>query len=172
MKIAEKYQDRALVLYQGVFTVNIISILGNHIRHLPGHDSKILQRIFRIFVEIAQNVAYYSNETLEMNAGNICGSGWIAVQEFDKFYRVTTGNPIKPEHANKLKRYCDEINNRNTEALKILKRETRSQAMVRETGAQLGLIQISILSENKLEYEFNSKDDPTNFFIISAGINK
>jgi hypothetical protein len=172
MIIGKEYQENALLIYRGVFTVNLISILGNHIRLLPDHDPKLLQRVFRIFVEISQNVSYYSIEARKVKDGLSCGMGWVTIQDFNDCYRITTGNPIKPEHAPKLKNYCSEINALGGEELRSLKRETRSQAIVRETGAQVGLIQSSILSGNKLDYVLSDSENEGCFFILSTKINK
>ena len=172
MIIGKEYQENALLVYKGVFTVNLISILGNHLKSLPDHDSKHLQRIFRIFVEISQNVSYYSEETMSVREGMDSGVGWITVQEFDTCYTITTGNYIKPEHAPRLEKYCSEINSLNGEELRTLKRNIRSEAMVRETGAQVGLIQSSIISGNKLNFTLTGSGDQLNYFILSVKINK
>lgn len=172
MLINKEYHEKALLIYGGVFTLNLISTLGNHIKSLTGHHPKILQRIFRIFIEITQNVSYYSDKTMQVANGLVCGTGWVAIQEFEDHYKITTGNPIKPEHAPRLEKYCSEINSLGMEELKVLKRETRSQAMIRETGAQIGLIQISIASGNKLDYQLPVLADQQHFFIISARADK
>jgi len=172
MIIAKEYQDKALLIYKGVFTVNLISILGNHLRSLPNHDPRHLQKIFRIFVEISQNVSYYSEETVPAKEGMQSGVGWVTVQEYDDYYAVTTGNAIKPEHVSKLEKYCNQINSLDGEELRMLKRETRSEAMIRETGAQVGLIQISILSSNKLLFTFADIGQTGKYFTLSTRLNK
>lgn len=172
MVIAKEYQENALLIYKGVFTVNLISILGNHIRSLPDHDSRCLQRVFRIFVEISQNVSYYSEETMQVKEGMPSGVGWVTIQEFSDYYSVTTGNIIKPEHAPKLEKYCSEINSLDGEELRTLKRKIRSEAMIRETGAQVGLIQTSILSGSKLDFILSDTKSEGAYFILSTKIIK
>ena len=172
MFIAKEYQERSLLIYQGVFTVNLISILGNHIRLLPGHDALLMQHVFKVFIELSQNVSYYSYRTLELKEGVLCGIGWVSIQETDTTYRITTGNPIRPEHGPKLENYCKEINGLDEEALKTLKRKTRAQAMMRDTNAQIGLIQIGLLSGSKLDFDITAVNEHESFFRISATINK
>jgi hypothetical protein len=172
MIIKKEYQENSLLLFQGTLTVNLISILGNHLRLLLNHDFKGLQKIFKIFIELAQNVSYYSADTFEVNSGLYCGAGWISVQEMGNHYRVTTGNLIKPEDGPILIRYCEEINSLPEEDLRKLKREIRSEAMVRDTGAHIGLIQISILSGNKLDYSVTGESDSNPVFILATRINK
>jgi hypothetical protein len=172
MTIEKEYQEDSLLIFKGVLTVNLISILGNHLRLLISYDSKIFQKIFKIFVEVTQNVYYYSTENHEISEGIRGGAGWVSVQEFETEYRVTTGNQIKAEHAPKLVQYCTEINSMNEEQLRILKRETRSQAMVRDTGAHIGLIQTSIVSGNKLTFKIVEKAGSELEFILTTTITK
>jgi len=172
MIIKKEYQENSLMLYEGTLTVNLISILSNHIRLLLNHDFKGLQKIFKIFIELAQNVSYYSAESFEVNTGVFCGSGWISVQVLNDHYHVSTGNVIKPGDGDTLIRYCEEINSLTEEELRKLKREIRSEALVRETGAHIGLIQTSIISGNKLEFHIDKEDESKPVFILTAKINK
>jgi hypothetical protein len=172
MFIPKEYQERSLLMYQGVLTVNLISILGNHIRILPGHDPLLLQRIFKIFIELTQNVSYYSAENVEIKEGVFCGVGWVTLQEFGDSYYITTGNPIKTEHGPKLEQYCREINSLGEEALRTLKRKTRAQAMLRDINAHIGLIQTGLISGSKLDFQIADDDQSEKIFRISAKVIK
>ncbi len=172
MIIKKEYQEKSLLLYQGTLTVNLISILSNHIRLLLSHDFKALQKIFKIFIELCQNVSYYSAETFEVNTGIFCGSGWVSIQDLEECYHITTGNIIKPGDTDTLIRYCQEINSLSEEELRKLKREIRSEALAKETGAHIGLIQTSIISGNHLEFLIDNQDAEKPVFILTAVINK
>jgi hypothetical protein len=172
MNIPVENQEKSLMIYKGAFTVNLISILGNQIRLLPEIDFRIVQKIFRIFMELTQNVSYYSAEVVNVKSGVSCGSGWVSVQDYDDYMKVTTGNRILPEHAAKLVQYCNEINSFDNEQLRKLKRDIRSQALERDTGAQIGLIQTSIISGNKLDLYITSQKEKDDYFIISASTSK
>jgi hypothetical protein len=173
MIISKEYQENSLLIYKGAFTVNLISILGNQIRLLPEIDFKTVQKLFKIFMELTQNVSYYSAEVVDVKSGTSCGSGWVSIQNFEDSIRISTGNFIKPEHRPKLVSYCQEINSLSDLQLRTLKRDIRSQAMERDTGAQIGLIQTSITSGSKLDFEVlpvDGKEDM--FFIISTKTSK
>jgi hypothetical protein len=172
MIIKKEYQENSLLIYQGALTVNLISILGNHLRLLLNHDFKALQKIFKIFIELTQNVSYYSAEMIEVNSNVNCGTGWVSVQETEAHFCVTTGNVIKPEHGSTLIRYCQEINALGEDELRKMKRDIRSEAMVRETGAHIGLIQTSILSGNKLDFSVTEESGFKHVFTLTARINK
>lgn len=119
-------------------------------------------------MELTQNVSYYSAEIVSVKSGVSCGSGWVSVQDFDDYMKVTTGNRIFVEHGPKLMTYCNEINAYDNEQLRKLKRDIRSQALERDTGAQIGLIQTSIISGNKLDFKITSESENEHYFIISA----
>ena len=171
MCIDNEYQKDSLLMFKGAFTVNLISILGNHLRLLINYDSKTFQKVFKIFIELTQNVYYYSVETTDLGDGIHGGSGWVSVQESADSFRITTGNKIHSEDAPKLVQYCNEINSLNDEEHRKLKRDTRSQAMVRDTGAHIGLIQTSIVSANKLAFSITENDNHGEF-VLSATIQK
>ncbi len=172
MTIPKEYQENSLLIYKGAFTVNLISILGNQIRLLPEIDFRVVQKLFRIFMELTQNVSYYSAEVVNVKSGISCGSGWVSIQTDGNSLKVTTGNRIKSEHGPKLEKYCEEINSFKEADLKKLKREIRSQALERDTGAQIGLIQTSLISGNKLEFQILSDHKEHDFFIISTKTSK
>jgi hypothetical protein len=172
MIIKNEYQEKSLLLYQGTLTVNLISILSNHIRLLLSNDFKGLQKIFKIFIELCQNVSYYSADTFEVNNGIFCGSGWVSVQDLEDCYHISTGNVIKPGDADVLIRYCQEINSLSEEELRKLKRNIRSEALSKETGAHIGLIQTSIISGNHLTFVIDREDAARPIFILTAVINK
>jgi len=171
MRIDNEYQKDSLLLFNGAFTVNLISILGNHLRLLINYDSKTFQKVFKIFIELTQNVYYYSADKVDLGADIHGGAGWVSVQESADFFRITSGNGINSEDAPKLVQYCNEINSLNNEELRKLKRDTRSQAMVRDTGAHIGLIQTSIVSANKLTFSITEQNNRFEF-ILSAIIHK
>jgi hypothetical protein len=170
--INENHQQNCLLTYKGPITVNLVSFLGNYIKSFIDYDNKVLVRLFKIYIELTQNVSYYSAETKLVKNGVNCGVGWFTLQEFEDSFRITTGNRIKKSDAEKLVQYCNEINDLNEEDLRELKRKTRAQAMVRDVGAHIGLIQTSLTSGSKLEFEIESIDKSYSFFTISTKIVK
>jgi len=172
MNIDPKYQENALLLFQGPVTVNLISYLGNYFQSFLPQDGKMLQRIFRVFVELTQNVSFYSNDIQEGKNGSCCGSGWFSVQDMEDQYQLSTGNLIKTSDGPKLEAYCSEINSLTGEELRKLKRDIRSNAMMRDVSAQVGLIQIGILSSNPITFQITKIDRVNSYFVVSAKISK
>jgi len=170
--IREEYQQNCLISYQGPITVHLISFIGNYIKSLINYDVKIMVKLFKIFIELTQNVSYYSAESKQVKDGINCGVGWFSVQEFENSLKITTGNKILKTDAPKLINYCNEINSLNEEELRELKRKTRAQAMVRDVGAHIGLIQTSLVSGNKLNIKIDPISNIHSFFTISTEVTK
>jgi len=171
MFIKRDFQEKSVLLYQGALTVNLVSILGNQVRLLLAQDLKGVQKIFRVFVELAQNVSYYSAESYDTGSEVYCGAGFVSVQVFDTEYHITTGNRIREVDGPTLTRYVNEINAMNDEELRKLKRELRAEALVRDTGAHIGLIQSCILSGNPLDFEITEEGGHP-CFTLSVRISK
>ncbi|MBP1669930.1 MAG: hypothetical protein H6Q21_2296, partial [Bacteroidetes bacterium] len=72
----------------------------------------------------------------------------------------------------KLTSYCQEINGLHEEELRELKRKTRAQAMVRDVGAHIGLIQTSLTSGCKLDFSIEPMNKVHSFFTISTIVYK
>jgi hypothetical protein len=166
--IKEVHQQNCLLTYQGPITVNLVSFLGNYIKSFIDYDNKVLVRLFKIYIELTQNVSYYSAETMQVKNGVNCGVGWFTLQEFEDTFRITTGNRIMKNDAEKLTGYCEEINRLKEDELRELKRKTRAQAMVRDVGAHIGLIQTSLTSGCKLDFSIETLNKVHSFFTIST----
>jgi len=172
MEIEREFQQNSLIYYQGPVTVNYISFMGNYLQSLLYTEKKLMQEIFRVFVELAQNVSYFSAETWTDINGIISGSGWFSVQVTEPAYKISTGNLIFKDDGTKLESYCREINSLSVEELRILKRDVRTKAMMNDVIARVGLIQTAIISGSHLEYRITPVDEGHSFFIISAFINR
>ncbi len=166
------YDNESLISYKGPLTVGLLSYVGNSLRSILKIGHSLEKRIFRIFIELTQNVSYYSAEVVEVEKGIKSGIGWFVIRESNNHYVVTTGNLIIRSDGFKLIRNCDEINSLNDRELRDLKRKTRSEAIERDVGAHIGLIQTSILSGSKLDYKVTELDDKHSFFTISVNVEK
>jgi hypothetical protein len=136
------------------------------------NDSKIVSKIYKVFIELTQNVSYYSAESKEINQGLYSGIGWFSLDEFEEYYKFTTANLILKEHAPILHKNCNEINTMNEFELRELKRKTRGQAKIRDIGAHIGLIHTGLITGNSLEFNIDEIDDKYSYFTISAKLDK
>ncbi|MBN2484745.1 MAG: SiaB family protein kinase [Bacteroidales bacterium] len=161
--------------YHGPVNIDLVSFMANYMKEVVNAEQAVTKRLFKVFIELAQNVSLYSAHSKkgwkpseEMNRG----IGWLQVDENEGDFTVASGNLIRKEHGNILQRNCDEINMLEEDELRELKRKTRNQADVRDVGAHIGLIHTGLISGNPLNVEISPIDDNHSFFRISVKIDK
>jgi len=166
------YQTEKVLSFHGPLTINLLSFIGNYLKSVINSDQVLSSRLYKIFIELTQNVSYYSAEVKEVERGIKSGIGWFILNEYDEHFVFTTGNLIKREDGFKLTKNCSEINSLNEEDLRKLKRKTRGEAKIRDIGAHIGLIQTGLLSGNTLEFKISDINSRHSYFTISVRLNK
>jgi hypothetical protein len=162
-----------LLAYKGPFLIDILSNLGNYIKQMFGNESQIGTKLYKVFFELTQNVAKYSAEKKPINNSLYYGIGSLSLEENNDALILKTSNLIRSSDGPILQRYCDEINQMNKNQLRDYRSEKRKQIIdIRDTGAHIGIIQIGLLSLNKLELDINAIDETFSVYTISATINK
>lgn len=166
----EGFNNEEILAFKGPLTVGLVSFLANHLKSMLNYENTFVKRLFRVFIELTQNVCYYSAEVVEIEKGMKSGVGWLVVKNSNEFFNITTGNLILVKDGIKLRNNCDEINSLNEIQLRELKRKTRGQAMIRDVGAHIGLIQTSLICKSKLNIKITEVDNTYSFFTISVDI--
>lgn len=163
-----------LLSYHGPVTIDWISFMVGYIREMVVAEQPVIKKLYKVFVELVQNVSFYSVDIRAntLNPESRRGIGWVSIDDGLDSFSVTTGNLIRNEHTAILKKNCDEINLLNEEELRELKRKTRSQADIRDVGAHIGLIHTSLISGSQLEITISAIDDTFSFFRIGVKVNK
>jgi hypothetical protein len=150
-----------------------LSFFGNYIKLLINQESyQTINKLFKIFIELTQNISYYSAESKEVGDGNSVGVGEFSLKDYEDHFLFTTGNLVQHNDGKKLINHCNEINALNLEELRILKREKRKQSTVIDVGAHIGLIQVGLLSSNKYDFTISEIDKEFSYFNLSVRINK
>lgn len=168
----EKNSDNFL-FYKGSISIEIISFLANNIRDLLEGDGSTIKHVYKVFIELAQNVSYYSAESNQNNSiakESRKGVGYLSVDKTDSGFSVTTGNIIENSHAPILEKYSSEINSLSTQELRELKRKTRMQAAVKDIGAHIGLIHTGLISGSKLDVNIKPIDSEHSFYTICVRV--
>ena len=165
-------QKENLITYHGPISINLLSFIGNYLKMILNTDYKIFSKIYKVFIELTQNVSYYSAESKEVDHGLYSGIGWFSLNEYEDCFKFTTANLILKEHATILDKNCNEINSLNETELRELKRKTRGQAKIRDIGAHIGLIHTGLISGNNLEFQIDNIDEKYSYFTISAKMDK
>jgi hypothetical protein len=162
-----------ILTYEGPFGIQIISALAKFLRENCDASELTRVKLYKVFIELAQNVALYSLDKVKFFNNSDIGKGKVNVIEAGNNLYCTTINEIQKEHGYILNANCAEINKATKNELQIKKKKLHRLAEFEDTGAHVGLIMISFYSENPLSYEIiNDKDTDKMYFKISAIIKK
>lgn len=162
-----------LMTYKGPVNKLALSSMNEFLKSILSHYEKASRKIFKIFVEIAQNISYYSEEKSAFgNNEEAIGAGTIALFEYENHFNLFAGNLVKNETAGFLKTKCETINNLNQDGLRQLKREHLDLPDSKKGGANIGLINAAIISENKIGFKFEKVDESIMFFELKIKIEK
>ncbi len=165
---------KILLYYKGPFDELILTKIGNYLRTKFSQTPKAGSKIFAIFIEMAQNISYYSAETdLFDDSVKTYGIGTIVVNELADSYKLISGNMVTHDIAQEIIEKCRAINTLDTEGLRNMKKEMRSLPRRDDhKGGNIGLIQMAIKSENPLDVETKAFDEVHAFLTISTTIDK
>ena len=158
--------------YDGLFNMRIISSLGKYLAEYLEASFDIRMSIYRVFIEICQNVALYSEDRVKQENESTVGVGTVVIDSNDQFFRCTSRNRIKSEHGEILMSYCEQINSASSNDLIKLKERLRRDSSIKDNGAHIGLISIRLFSKNKLTFTIDRDFNNNDFFTISSIISK
>ncbi|UII33067.1 SiaB family protein kinase [Fulvivirga ulvae] len=162
-----------IVYYKGPFDEIILSEIGTKIRNKVFDPPKIGNRLFSVFMELAQNIALYSAEKNQLESGAKWGVGTIAVYETETSFTLVSGNLVKNEVLEQIVSKCEEINTLDHDGLRAMKREYRSSEIKADhKGGNIGLIQVALKSDMPLELDAKQVDSEHSFFTISVNVLK
>ncbi|MBN1598184.1 MAG: SiaB family protein kinase [Bacteroidales bacterium] len=161
-----------VIFYYGPINIDMVSFMSNYIKQHVNASVAVLNKIYKVFIELTQNVSYYSANQYSDKRSFGSGVGWFKIDNFDDFFLIMTGNLIYKEHRPILQRNGEEINSLEEEELRDLKRKTRGLAAIKDIGAHIGLIQTGLITGNPLELSFSQGDSNHLIFTITAKVNK
>jgi hypothetical protein len=161
-----------ILCYHGIVNIDLISFLSNYAKQHINAGTMVMGKIYKVFIELTQNVSYYSAEQFSDKRSFGSGIGWFRIDETPEHFSISTGNRIFKTHGNVLLNNGKEINQLDEESLRKLKRKTRSLAGKMDIGAHIGLIQTGLITGNKIEIGIEPIDEVHSFFTITAKVNK
>lgn len=163
-----------ILYYKGPFEPQILANISEHLNNSFSDAPKTGRRVFAAFIEMAQNIAFYSSEkNLLAGEDDQRGVGTFAIYEHDDTLTLISGNVIKNDKMMPLIDRCETINQLDRDGLRELKRKWRTQGG--ESGhrtGNIGLVQIALKSENPLQVEMVEIDAEHSFFILSTDMEK
>jgi hypothetical protein len=165
--------EHLYLMYDGPFNIETISTLAKSLQDNTIATEHVRKKLYRVFIELVQNVALYSGNKILLARGTTVGKGKVFVHYINDGFTCTTINKIIKEHGDILVENCNNINAASSEYLRNKKKRLREVATFQDTGAHIGLIMIALYSGNPLQFEvINDKSTGDTYFKISASIYK
>ena len=158
------------ISYKGPFDKHILTILGNYIKTIIGKDKQLSIKLFKIFIELAQNISYYSSKRSKTIDDS--GIGILAIREVDDKFYLHSGNQVKAEDVFPILDKCEIINSLDRDGLREYKRQQRNLPRGEKGGAHIGLIQVALTSANPLDIKVTPIDDDYSFFAVTVVVDK
>jgi len=163
---------KTILSYKGPFYIELISVFGTNIRRLNDSYINARKKLFKIFIELSQNVSNYSEDYHMVNNIQRIGVGELNVLENDTKYFFSTTNQVKSSDAEILAERCKLINASEYNKLRDLKREQRLNSPGEKFGARIGLIQAVMLSKNTLDFNVEKINNDFSYFTLTVKIDK
>lgn len=167
-------KDDIKMYYKGPFDETILSKMIFHIRS-KFSSSKSGHKLFSIFLELAQNISFYSAEKNVLDDVPETGVGTVIIQEKTETYIFIASNLVSINKIDDIIERLEEIKSLDFDGLRQLKKRMRSQPIEenkdRQTG-NIGLIQAAIKADYPLSFTSNKVNDNESLLTIIATINK
>ena len=158
--------------YKGPIDEKILQTIGYYIESFLSKHPKAGKKIFKVFIELAQNISYYSAEKSIFKGEREIGTGLFLISEGEDSYTFMTGNLVKNDDIYAITDKSEIINSLDRDELREYKREQRKLPSGPKGGAHIGLIQVALTSANPLDIEISPVDDALSFFSIAVKIDK
>jgi hypothetical protein len=164
--------DSTIISYNGPFDSQVLSVIAENIEYSLSSDPRVSKKIFKIFIELAQNISYYSAEKKKNEVGNDFGVGILILREFKDYYSFSTGNIIEKSQVLPVIQKCETINMLDRDKLREYKRKLRNMPSGVPGGGNIGLVQVALTADYPLEYSVITLDSEKSFYIVSVKVNK
>lgn len=164
-------QDDVLLSYKGPLTDVLLAEFSHDIRlKLQEEEPKVGKKVFSIFMELAQNVLFYSKE-FNMFGSNRDRVGTLVIVNNGDYYQLMTGNLVYKRIVPELMEKCEKINSLDRDALREYKRELRNAEKSEESkGAGIGLVQVALTSGNQIEIRVKEYANEYAFYVIVVNV--
>ena len=168
-------KNNVIIYYKGPFLESILARISEDIKLRFENDPITRQKVFSIFIELAQNIAHHSSERNIYTGEQLkrSGNGTFQISESDTHFTLVAGNLIRNEQVPEIIDKCNTINELDVEGLRKLKRDLRNlPKRENQKGANIGLVDIALKAQNPLQVEVAPVNEELSYFIISVDVSK
>ncbi len=176
--VFQTYKDfknrNTIVSYQGPLLYSVIAEISHYIRGNISDIMPVREKVFYIFIELAQNIRNHSAErTLLQENGKSTGIGTVFLTEEEDKFILAMGNLVNLSQFAHLKQRCDEIIQADRRSLRDLKSRFRTEALEQNhQSGNIGLVDVALKSGNPLEIQWIDVDQAHCYFLISVSVSK
>jgi len=170
-QIVRENRSQIITQYQGIFDQNVVRDNASLLNKTLKKYVITQRRMFYVFVELGQNIGYYSDERAEKNEKNT-GVGSLIIYENNENVGFILCNKINNKALSVLERKCRIINTMDREELREYKRHQRNLIPGTNGGAHIGLIMVALTTRKKLDVKTIPIDDDFSYFVINVKMKK
>ena len=165
-------QEDVVLSYKGPLTDVLLAEFSQDIRlKLQEEEPKIGKKVFAIFMELAQNVLFYSKEVNHFGKRDKVGT--LVIVNTGDCYKLMTGNLLYKSIVSDLMEKFEKINTLGRDELREYKRELRNNPKNEESkGAGIGLVQVALTSGNQIEMYIKEYENEYAFYVIVVNVKK
>jgi len=163
-------EENVLIIFNSYFNQDSLMNLLSIIEKQMVEKLSLKKRIYNTMVEMFQNIIQHGDDYRQTEEGK---AGLFYISENDEEYLLNTGNYIRNSKIPVLKKKLEHINSLSAEELEDFY-NTRLFDFDIDTNkeAGLGIIDIRIKTDSKLEFNFLNVDDSYSFYTLRAKISK
>ena len=163
-----------LYAFSGYITNRVLDGIAAGIEDVLPHCSgtkKSYRKVFGIFVELAQNIIYYSSKRVDL-AADEAGFGVLEIAEDGTDTRLSASNQVRPEQQEKLIEIFAQIDGCTPEQISSLYKQRMIDTFddPDSRGGGLGYFDIARKSVRPVQYHFETTADGHITFHISAWV--
>jgi len=167
-----KFSKDIQISYKGPFDEQVLSVISKYIGVILAKDPVASKKLLKVFIELAQNIAYYSAEKSTLTSDKKSGIGTLVIGEFENSYLFVSGNAVRNDDVIPIIEKCEKINSLDHDSLREYKREQRNLPQGEKGSAHIGLIQVALVSSNPLNFEVTPIDEDHSYFSIAVQVDK
>jgi hypothetical protein len=167
-------QNREIIHYHGYLSYQITGDLINQLSHLSENlniKKSTYRKIVTLMVEIIENNYKYVDELDNEVLNQTNEKPYFLLKQEGNCFKLSSGNPILREDADKLKNKIEHINQLTYDELKELYKGTMAEGIYEnKKGAGLGIMKMAKITKNKINYSLARINDNLLYYTIEISI--
>ena len=170
-ELIDELKDNIIFSYRGTFDQVVVNTILSQVKDdlsKTGKERLLVKKTYNIMVESVENVMKHC----QIQPPTIVEKEGLTVLSMEEnMFCISAGNVIVKSDKGYLKNKIDAINNLSKEELRgEYTSSIKTSEISAKGGAGLGLIDIAIRSNNKLEYDFYEFDSHHYYFILKIKV--